>query len=135
MQRIGRVNRIGSVAGEIYNYMFYPSAEGDAQIQLYKNALIKLQGFHSAFGEDASGPAGKTKYDSYDYRMGAATHGYLPDKGPQPVFAAKGPGIKPNVTLERGLLVDQAPTFAELLGLSLPNADGSVIWDILLDSK
>jgi superfamily II DNA/RNA helicase len=53
MQRIGRVNRIGSVAGEIYNYMFYPSAEGDAQIQLYKNALIKLQGFHSALGEDA----------------------------------------------------------------------------------
>jgi len=53
MQRIGRVNRIGSIAGEIYNYMFYPSAEGDAQIQLYNNALIKLQGFHSALGEDA----------------------------------------------------------------------------------
>jgi superfamily II DNA/RNA helicase len=53
MQRIGRVNRIGSVADGIYNYMFYPSAEGDAQIQLYNNALIKLQGFHSALGEDA----------------------------------------------------------------------------------
>ena len=33
--------------------MFYPSPDGDKQIQLYKNALIKLQGFHSAFGEDA----------------------------------------------------------------------------------
>ncbi len=53
MQRIGRVNRIGSVADNIYNYMFYPSPDGDEQIQLYKNALIKLQGFHSAFGEDA----------------------------------------------------------------------------------
>lgn len=53
MQRIGRVNRIGSVADNIHNFMFYPSPEGDAQIQLYKNALIKLQGFHSAFGEDA----------------------------------------------------------------------------------
>ena len=53
MQRIGRVNRIGSIAGEIYNYMFYPSTQGNAQIQLYKNALIKLQGFHSALGEDA----------------------------------------------------------------------------------
>ena len=53
MQRIGRVNRIGSVADNIYNYMFYPSPDGDRQIQLYKNALIKLQGFHSAFGEDA----------------------------------------------------------------------------------
>jgi hypothetical protein len=53
MQRIGRVNRIGSVAENIYNYMFYPSQQGDREIQLYKNALIKLQGFHSAFGEDA----------------------------------------------------------------------------------
>lgn len=53
MQRIGRVNRIGSVAPKIYNYMFYPSQQGDKEIQLYKNALVKLQGFHSAFGEDA----------------------------------------------------------------------------------
>ena len=53
MQRIGRVNRIGSVADNIYNYMFYPSKQGDSEIQLYKNALVKLQGFHSAFGEDA----------------------------------------------------------------------------------
>jgi superfamily II DNA/RNA helicase len=53
MQRIGRVNRIGSVAGEIYNYMFYPSTQGNKEIQLYQNALIKLQGFHSALGEDA----------------------------------------------------------------------------------
>lgn len=53
MQRIGRVNRIGSVADSIYNYMFYPSAQGNKEIHLYSNALIKLQGFHSAFGEDA----------------------------------------------------------------------------------
>ncbi len=53
MQRIGRVNRIGSVAGTIINYMFYPSDEGDAEIKLYNNALAKLQGFHSAYGEDS----------------------------------------------------------------------------------
>ena len=53
MQRIGRVNRIGSSAPNIYNYMFYPSQQGDKEIKLYKNALVKLQGFHSAFGEDA----------------------------------------------------------------------------------
>lgn len=52
MQRIGRVNRIGSVAKHIYNYMFYPSKQGNDQIKLYENALAKLQGFHSAFGED-----------------------------------------------------------------------------------
>ena len=53
MQRIGRVNRIGSVADFIYNYMFYPSQPGNQAINLYHNALVKLQGFHSAFGEDA----------------------------------------------------------------------------------
>ena len=53
MQRIGRVNRIGSVAPYIYNYLFYPSQQGDKEIKLYKSALLKLQGFHSAFGEDA----------------------------------------------------------------------------------
>ncbi len=53
MQRIGRVNRIGSKAENIYNFMFYPSKQGDHEIKLYANALVKLQGFHSAFGEDA----------------------------------------------------------------------------------
>jgi superfamily II DNA/RNA helicase len=52
MQRIGRVNRIGSTAKAIYNYMFYPSDPGDSIISLKKNSLIKLQSFHSALGED-----------------------------------------------------------------------------------
>lgn len=52
MQRIGRVNRIGSRAENIYVYNFYPSAHGDAQIHLVNNALRKLQAFHTAFGED-----------------------------------------------------------------------------------
>ncbi|MCC6824530.1 MAG: DEAD/DEAH box helicase family protein [Acidobacteria bacterium] len=53
MQRIGRVNRIGSVGKAIYSYNFYPSPQGDAYIRLYNKALVKLQAFHSAFGEDA----------------------------------------------------------------------------------
>ncbi|MDP3558110.1 MAG: helicase-related protein [Bacteroidota bacterium] len=52
MQRIGRVNRIGSRADKIFVYNFYPSAHGDAQINLINNALRKLQAFHTAFGED-----------------------------------------------------------------------------------
>ena len=52
MQRIGRVNRIGSRADAIYVFNYYPSAHGDAQIQLVNTALRKLQAFHTAFGED-----------------------------------------------------------------------------------
>jgi superfamily II DNA/RNA helicase len=52
MQRIGRVNRIGTKASAIYNYVFYPSAQGDSQIKLNKTAFMKIQAFHTAFGED-----------------------------------------------------------------------------------
>jgi superfamily II DNA/RNA helicase len=52
MQRIGRVNRIGGSSTDIYNYVFYPSAQGDSQIKLKKTALVKIQSFHTAFGED-----------------------------------------------------------------------------------
>lgn len=52
MQRIGRVNRIGSVHDKIYNYVFYPSREGDQEIRLNRTALSKIQTFHTTFGED-----------------------------------------------------------------------------------
>lgn len=53
MQRIGRVNRIGSIGKAIYTYNFYPSPQGNSFINLYNKSLVKLQSFHSAFGEDA----------------------------------------------------------------------------------
>lgn len=53
IQRIGRVNRIGSENEHIYVYNFYPSAQGDEQINLVQNAYTKLQSFHTMFGEDA----------------------------------------------------------------------------------
>lgn len=53
MQRIGRVNRIGSKAPYVYVYNFMPSAQGDEQIQLVQKAHTKLQAFHTLFGEDA----------------------------------------------------------------------------------
>lgn len=52
MQRIGRINRIGSASKHIYNYVFYPSREGNKQINLNQIALSKIQSFHSTFGED-----------------------------------------------------------------------------------
>lgn len=52
MQRIGRVNRIGSSSKHIYNYVFYPSREGNREINLTQIAVSKIQTFHSTFGED-----------------------------------------------------------------------------------
>ena len=53
MQRIGRVNRIGSVAPFIHIFNFYPTAKVNNDIELEKKAIMKLQAFHSALGEDS----------------------------------------------------------------------------------
>jgi len=52
IQRLGRINRIGSKASYIYNYNFYPSEQGDTRINLRQKSLVKLQSSHSTFGED-----------------------------------------------------------------------------------
>lgn len=53
MQRIGRVNRIGTNADRIHIYNFYPTEQTENEIELHKKALLKLQAFHSALGEDS----------------------------------------------------------------------------------
>ncbi|MDD5406233.1 MAG: helicase-related protein [Sulfurovaceae bacterium] len=52
MQRIGRINRIGTKHDKIYINNFIPSAASDRLIELSKKAYVKLQTFHSTFGED-----------------------------------------------------------------------------------
>ena len=53
MHRIGRVNRIGTTAPRIHIYNFFPTANVDRDIDLQQRALLKLQAFHSALGEDS----------------------------------------------------------------------------------
>ena len=70
-------------------------------------------------------------FTAFSGGISKTTHGHLPEKGPQPVLIAKGPLIKENVLLERGLIVDEAPTFAKILGLELPDTVGIAIDEIL----
>ena len=53
MQRIGRINRIGTKASTIYIYNFFPTEKVEDDIQLRHKAMVKLQAFHSALGEDS----------------------------------------------------------------------------------
>lgn len=53
MQRIGRVNRIGTRSKFIHIYNFFPTARTEKEIELEKKAFMKLQAFHSALGEDS----------------------------------------------------------------------------------
>ena len=91
--------------------------------------VIESDGYTS-FGDRAVRPLVQN-FDISDYRFGRATHGYIPDLGAQPVFVAKGPDFRENVTLPRGRVIDEAPTYAKLLGVVLQDADGSAM-DVFL---
>lgn len=52
MQRIGRVNRIGSKEDFVHVFNFYPSDDGEKIIKYQEKAYAKLQSFHTMFGED-----------------------------------------------------------------------------------
>ena len=73
MQRIGRVNRIGSKEPNIYVYNFMPSAQGDSQIKLVRKAHTKLQSFHTLFGEDSK--IYTEEEDVYNYPIQQAADG------------------------------------------------------------
>ena len=53
MQRIGRVNRIGSTAKEVHIFNFFPTTNVNNDIELEKKAKMKLFAFHAALGEDS----------------------------------------------------------------------------------
>lgn len=69
--------------------------------------------------------------DLSDYHFGAATHGYEPEKGPQPVFLGAGPAFRPGAVLEQAQLIDEAPTLARILGEIMPQAEGRCLEEIL----
>ncbi|MBZ2197838.1 alkaline phosphatase family protein [Occultella gossypii] len=58
-------------------------------------------------------------------------HGHDPKHGGQPVFIASGPDFTPGVHAGRRSILDEAPTFAAVLGLDLPTAEGTVIAEVL----
>lgn len=91
--------------------------------------VLETDGFTS-FRDSAARPIVST-YEFDDYRYGRATHGHLPDRGPQPIFSAKGPAFREGVTIERANLVDEAPTFAKVLGIDLKDVDGRVMEELL----
>ncbi len=65
MQRIGRVNRIGTTASRIHVFNFFPTAKVDDDIELNKKAIMKLQAFHSALGEDSQIYSTDEEFESF----------------------------------------------------------------------
>ncbi len=53
LQRVGRINRVGTSFSEIHIFNFFPVEKTESEIGLEAAAVAKLQAFHEALGEDA----------------------------------------------------------------------------------
>jgi hypothetical protein len=52
MQRVGRINRVGTEHENIYVFNFFPTAQANAHLPLEENIKMKIQAFHDTLGED-----------------------------------------------------------------------------------
>lgn len=52
MQRVGRINRVGTEFDRIHVFNFFPTAQSAKQMPLEDRILEKLQSFHDTLGED-----------------------------------------------------------------------------------
>lgn len=52
MQRVGRINRVGTEHSEIFVFNFFPTAQSSKHMPLKDRILEKLQAFHDTLGED-----------------------------------------------------------------------------------
>ncbi|MEI2692135.1 MAG: helicase-related protein [Anaerolineae bacterium] len=53
LQRVGRVNRVGTAFDQVFIYNFFPTAQSDEHLGLEGNIKAKIQAFHDILGEDA----------------------------------------------------------------------------------
>lgn len=92
--------------------------------------VIETDGF-TGFGDDHKHPSIARCRDISDYRQGWATHGHQPEKGPQPVFCAKGSAFKENTVGKSGKIYDLAPTLAKAMGIPYFECDGKALTELL----
>ncbi|MDA8091941.1 MAG: helicase-related protein [Actinomycetota bacterium] len=53
LQRVGRVNRVGSEHEQIHIFNFFPTSQSDEHLGLEASIKSKIQAFHDTLGEDA----------------------------------------------------------------------------------
>ena len=53
IQRVGRINRVGTKHAKIHTYNFFPSREGDSELDLESLAVSKIAAFLELLGNDA----------------------------------------------------------------------------------
>ncbi|EIT85571.1 type I phosphodiesterase/nucleotide pyrophosphatase [Fictibacillus macauensis ZFHKF-1] len=102
-------------------------ADGQCTFMLEaKKGFYFSEALHGGFLHEVT----QEEADRHEYTL--ATHGYSPSKeNYDTIFIAAGAGITPHQEISSMRLVDEGPTFARLLGLSLGDTDGNVIEELL----
>ena len=83
-----------------------------------------------SFANRVSGAAG-VEAGNFDYKYSVAPHGHVSGKGPQPALGLRGPRAPRRPSHFVAGAVDEAPTLAALLGISLGEPDGKPIREVL----
>lgn len=52
MQRVGRINRVGTSFDKLYVFNFFPTSQSNQHLSLKDRIIEKLQAFHDTLGED-----------------------------------------------------------------------------------
>ncbi|MCL2721308.1 MAG: SNF2-related protein [Treponema sp.] len=53
LQRVGRVNRVGTEHSKVHLFNFFPTEKSNDNLRLEENIIAKINAFHSALGEDS----------------------------------------------------------------------------------
>ncbi|HFL3686849.1 TPA: helicase-related protein [Clostridioides difficile] len=65
MQRVGRINRVGTKFDDIYVFNFFPSSQVGEHMSLEENIVSKIQAFHDTLGEDFKYLSENEEVDTY----------------------------------------------------------------------
>lgn len=68
LQRVGRVNRVGTEHDLIYVFNFFPTSQSDEHLGLEANIVSKIQAFHDMLGEDAKYLSDEEEVSQHDLR-------------------------------------------------------------------
>ena len=66
LQRVGRINRVGTSYDEYFVYNCFPTVESNDHLHLEENIISKIQAFHNTLGEDAKYLSDEEEIESHE---------------------------------------------------------------------
>lgn len=67
MQRVGRINRVGTNFDKIHVFNFFPTSKSNEHLSLKDNIISKIQAFHNTFGEDSKFLTEDEEVESFEF--------------------------------------------------------------------